>query len=152
MRSRLQYTLLPRAFARSFKPWLVACSLSLAISDFASAQAGCEFRNTPFADIVFPTLDPSFASTVSATTHVRVRCSDPISFTWTFSDASGSNPPRMMHATLNAFITYSAAASPVNIPNASNQFWQVTATIVGSAYENAPAGSYSGRLVVTISP
>jgi hypothetical protein len=75
-----------------------------------------------------------------------------VSLVWSFAGAHGSAPLRMKHATRNAFIPYSASASPINLPNPSNQFWRVTATVLGSAYENAPGGSYSDLLTITINP
>jgi hypothetical protein len=138
-------------FRRTLRALLGAALL--VVSNGASAQAGCDFRNTPFADIVFSApLDPSVAITVSASTQMRVRCPASVALAWTFAGANGNAPLRMKHATRNAFIPYSASASPVNIPNAANQFWRVTATVLGSAYENAPAGSYSDLLTVTINP
>jgi len=118
-----------------------------------AAQAGCEFRNTPFANIVFGApLDPSVAATVSASTQMRVRCPASVTLSWVFSGANGSAPLRMKHATRNAFIAYSASAVAVNIPNDANQFWRITATVIGSAYQDAPTGTYSDLLTVTINP
>jgi len=118
-----------------------------------AAQAGCEFRNTPFANIVFGApLDPSVAATVSASTQMRVRCPASVTLSWVFSGANGSAPLRMKHATRNAYIAYSASATPVNLPNPANQFWRITATVLGSAYQDAPTGTYSDLLTVTINP
>ncbi len=52
------------------------------------------------------------------------------------------------------FIPYSVSviSPPSPIPRNSWQNLTVRATVQGSAYQNAPAGTYADRVVVTINP
>jgi hypothetical protein len=114
-----------------------------------AASAACTFRTTPGA-ITFNSLDPSVATTQTASTTARVNCSGGGSPTWQFSGANGSAPLRMLQAP-NYYIPYSVAASYTSGP-ATNQLWKITATVLGTDYQNAQVGSYSDLLTLTITP
>ena len=128
---------------------ILLCALALASG---SASAACTFRNPLPGNILFGNLDPSIASTVTATSNFRVQCGggDPPP-AWTFSGLYGNAPLRMKHAAANAFIPYSAAASGGGGPP-GNQQWVVTATVLGPNYINALVGAYSDTLTATINP
>jgi spore coat protein U-like protein len=134
---------------------LLGALLLLAASGAASAQS-CSFQGAP-AGIAFPSLDPSNATVVTASTNVDIKCTGkgvPPPAGWAFSDTYGVNPNlQMKHATLNAFIPYSVANPPLLVTGAgSNQTYQVTATILPASYVNAYAGTYSDTLVISITP
>jgi len=115
-----------------------------------SASAACTFRANPGA-ITFAAFDPSVASTQTASTSARVRCSAGESPTWAFTGSNGSAPLRMKHVTASVFIPYSVAA--VYVSGASgNQLFTITATVLGPNYQNAQVGSYSDLLTLTITP
>ena len=128
--------------------------LLLAVSGSAGAQS-CTFRNPPPGAITFPTLDPSNATTVTASTQVNIRCTGigtPAS--WTFSGLYGANPNlQMKHSTLNAYIAYSVANPPTLVFNFFGfQAYNVTATILPASYINAYAGTYTDTLTISIAP
>ena len=120
----------------------------LAAACSAGAQV-CNFR-TPPGTMNFAPFDPSVATTQTVVTTVVVRCTSSGSPTWQFSGTNG-NPLRMKHATLSFFIPYSMNATFVS-PGGGNQNWSLTATVLGQDYQNAPDGSYSDLLTVTIIP
>lgn len=127
---------------------LVAGTLLFAVG--SAAGQSCRFSNPLPGGILFsPALDPSIASTRTASTEMRVLCLF-ASPAWTFSGSHGSAPLRMRHATLNAFIPYTVAQTFVS--GAVVQRWRVTATVLGADYQNAPVGSYSDVLTATILP
>jgi spore coat protein U-like protein len=134
---------------------LLGTLLLLAASGAASAQS-CSFQGAP-AGIAFPSLDPSNATVVTASTNVDIKCTGkgvPPPAGWAFSDTYGVNPNlQMKHATMNAFIPYSVANPPLLVTGAgANQTYQVTATILPASYVNAYAGTYSDTLVISITP
>jgi spore coat protein U-like protein len=131
-------------------PHLILVAALLVAGGGAWAQS-CTFRNPRPGGIVFGSLDPSIANTRTATSNFRVQCTASASPSWTFSGSNGSAPLRMKHATQNAYIPYSAAASGGGGPP-GNQQWTVTATIVGTDYQNAPVGAYTDDLTATITP
>jgi hypothetical protein len=57
----------------------------------------------------------------------------------------------MKHTTQSVFIPYSVAATYVS-GAANNQTWTITATVLGTNYQNAQVGSYSDLLTLTITP
>lgn len=112
----------------------------------------CTF-NGGVSSIGFGSLDPSVATTRTAFTDVKVKC-NPASGTtptWQFSGANGNAPLRMKHSTQSAFIPYSVAPS-FQGNSGVNQNWRVTATVLGTDYQNALVGSYSDTLTATITP
>jgi spore coat protein U-like protein len=114
------------------------------------AGAACTFRTLP-GGITFTTLDPSLASTQTASTTARVRCSAGQSPAWTLTGANGSAPLQMKHATASVYIPYSISTAFVSGAS-NNQLWNITATVLGSDYQNAQVGSYSDLLTLTITP
>jgi len=124
-------------------------ALLLGAASSAGAQV-CTFRTSP-GSIAFNNLDPSVATTQTAQTTARVRCTLAGSPTWQFSGAHGNAPLQMKHLTQNAFIPYTAAATYVSGP-VNNQQWRITATVLGPNYQNGLVGSYSDILTVTITP
>jgi spore coat protein U-like protein len=114
------------------------------------AGATCTFRTKP-GGIAFTAFDPSVANTRTASTSAHVNCTASGSPTWQFSGANGSSPLRMKHATQSAFIPYAVAVAFVS-GGATNQTWNLTATVLGQDYQNALVGSYTDVLTVTILP
>ena len=115
-----------------------------------SAGAACTFKTTPGA-ITFSTFDPSVASIQTASTSATVQCTGGQSPAWSFSGANGNAPLQMKHASQSVFIPYSVAATFVS-GGPGNQLWNITATVLGSSYQNAQVGSYSDLLTLTITP
>lgn len=124
-------------------------ALLLAATGGATAQV-CTFRTDP-GGITFTPFDPSIASTQTASTTARVRCTAGGSPTWQFSGAHGSAPLQMKHATQNVFIPYTVSAAYVS-GGSANQLWRLTATVLGQDYQDALVGPYSDLLTVTITP
>jgi hypothetical protein len=135
--------------------WL-SVLLLLAASASASAQ-NCTFRGPAPAAILFPTLDPSNATVVTAFTDVEIRCTGsgvPPPSSWTFVGLYGTNPNlRIKHATLADFIAYSVGNPPALLSGSgSNQTYRVTATILPASYQNALASTYADSLTITVLP
>lgn len=137
----------------SWVPRTFVAGLLLCAAGLASGQA-CFIRSNPVpgTTLTFPTLDPSVAALQRAqTAPIFVNCSTRPA--WVLSSPGGGAQLRLTHTTPGsaAFIPYSAAVQYVDGPD-SNQRWQVTATILGADYQNAPAGTYAGVLIATILP
>ena len=135
---------------------LLGALLLFAASGAASAQS-CTFRNPAPAGITFPTLDPSAATVVTASTQVRIRCTGPgvpPPAGWGFVGLYGSNPNlRLKHTTLNAYIPYSVGNPPSLLASGGrNQTYLVTATILPASYVSAYAGAYADTLTISIAP
>lgn len=131
---------------------MLASSVAMLVPAGDAAAQTCTFRNPAPGNIVFsPGFDPSVASTRTASTNFRVRCTQQGSPSWIFSGANGSAPLRMKHASLNAFIPYSVSATYVS-GAANNQTWLVTATVTGANYVDARIGTYTDSLTATILP
>ena len=113
------------------------------------AYGACTFRSLPGA-ITFNAFDPSIASIQTASTSVVLKCANGDSPVWQFSGSNGSAPLRMRQAP-SFYIPYSVAASYVSGP-AANQQWTITATVLGTDYQNAQVGTYSDLLTLTITP
>jgi spore coat protein U-like protein len=124
--------------------------LALFFGTASGAHAACTFRTAPGA-ITFTAFDPSVASTQTASTTARVNCTAGGSPTWSFSGVNGSAPLRMKHASLSVYIPYSVSATYVS-GGATNQLFNITATVLGTNYQNANVGSYSDLLTITITP
>jgi spore coat protein U-like protein len=130
--------------------WKTSCLLFVSLFGAASsAGAACTFRTAPGA-ITFTAFDPSVASTQTASTTARVNCSAG-SPTWAFSGLNGSAPLRMKLTTAAVYIPYSVAAVYAS-GAATNQLFNITATVLGPNYQNAQVGSYSDVLTLTITP
>jgi hypothetical protein len=135
---------------KRFVPWAVALLL-LGVCSLATAQS-CTFNGSG-GSIGFGSLDPSVATTRTAFIDLKVKCTPASGTTPTFqfSGSNGNAPLRMKHASQNAFIPYSVAASFQGTTGA-NQNWRVTATVLGTDYQNALVGSYSDILTATVVP
>jgi hypothetical protein len=134
--------------------WRSAACLAAALLAAAGGVAAqsCNFRNPLPGGILFsPALDPSAAGTRTATSDIRVQCTGNASLAWSFTGINGSSPLRMKHGSLSAFIPYTVAASFQQGP-VGNQQWLLTATVLGTAYENAPAGTYTDQLTANVLP
>lgn len=156
MRGTLEHPLMHAFPASSETPaaqhrWQRACLLfSLLFGATFGAGAACTFRTAPGA-IAFTAFDPSTAPTQTASTTAAVNCSAGLSPTWAFSGTNGSAPLRMKHSSMSVFIPYSVATAYVS-GAANNQVWNITATVLGTNYQNAQVGSYSDTLTLTITP
>lgn len=129
--------------------WALAVAV-LVVSALAQGQT-CSFNGSGGA-ITFSAFDPSVSTTQTAFTDLKVKCT-PSGFTptWQFSGANGNAPLRMKHSSQNAFIPYSVTATFLNNTGV-NQNWRVTATVLGTDYQNALVGSYSDLLTATVLP
>ena len=112
----------------------------------------CTFNGSP-SSIGFGSLDPSVANTRTAFTDVKVKCNPAsgLTPTWQFSGQNGNSPLKMKHASQNVFIPYSVSVS-FQGSSGVNQNWRITATVLGTDYQNALVGSYSDLLHATITP
>jgi spore coat protein U-like protein len=129
--------------------WVLAAAL-LAASSIALGQT-CSFNGSG-GSITFSAFDPSVATTQTAFVDLKVKC-NPAGFTptWQFRGAHGNAPLRMKHSSQNAFIPYSVAPSFLSATGV-NQNWRVTATVLGTDYQNGLVGSYSDTLTATVIP
>ena len=129
--------------------WMLAAALLLPPS-VAPGQT-CQF-NGGGGVITFAPLDPSIATTKTGFIDLKIKCVPARSTpTWQFSGTHGNAPLRLKHSSHNAFIPYSVAPSLLSSSGA-NQSWRVTATILGTDYQNALVGSYSDVLTCSITP
>ncbi len=129
---------------------LLSVALLLCFCHGAHGQV-CSFNGSA-GGITFAALDPSLATPQSAFTTLKVKCT-PAGFkpTWQFTGTNGSAPFRMKHAVQNAFIPYSISITFINNTGV-NQNWMLTASVLGSDYVDALAGSYSDTLSATVLP
>jgi spore coat protein U-like protein len=139
------------ATVRDWKAFACVAAALLAAAGGAAAQT-CNFRSPLPGGILFsPALDPSSASTRTATTDIRVQCTGNALLAWSFTGANGSSQLQMRHGSLPAVIPYTVEASFRQGP-VGNQQWVLTATVLGTAYVNAPAGTYTDQLTATVLP
>ena len=136
---------------------LLGVLLLLAASVPASAQS-CAFQGGASPAITFPALDPSNAVVATASTQLRIRCTGagvPPPSSWTIT-GSGAWPTFSLQMTVGGttyLIPYTLSGPTfVSSSGPSNQTYQLTATIQPTAYLNAPAGTYSDSLSVTVNP
>ena len=131
---------------------IVRAALAAALLAVCSlAQGDCSF-NSGGGSINFAPFDPSVATTKTAFSDVKVKCTPAgTTPTWQFTGLYGNAPLRMKHSLQNAFIPYSVAPSLLSSSGA-NQSWRLTATVLGTDYQNALVGSYSDTLTATITP
>lgn len=128
-----------------------AAAAALLLACAGAYAQSCTFSTVGGA-INFPPMDASSPVTVTAFTTMVVKCVPAgASPTWTFSGANGNAPLRMKHTTLNLFIPYSMAATFVS-GSGSNETWRLTATVLGSNYQDAASGTYSDVLTATVTP
>ena len=128
---------------------MLATSL-LVLASVSQGQT-CQFNGSGGA-ITFPSLDPSVANTQTGFIDLKIKCNPAgTTPTWQFTGTHGNAPLRLKHLTQNAFIPYSVAPSFLGSTGA-NQNWRVTATILGTDYQNALVGSYSDTLTCSITP
>jgi len=140
-----------RANQLSPRTLLLAAALLMGVGG-ACAQS-CTFKTPPSGAIDFGApLDQSIGNTRTAWADTEIQCTGsaktPI---WTVTGSNGSNPFRLKHATSTATIPYTVIESYVS-GGVGNQLWRVTATILGTAYQNVPPGSYADALIITIAP
>ena len=116
------------------------------------AWGACTF-SSPGGTIAFGSLDPSVANTRTAFTDLNIKCTSAGNTpSWSFSGANGNAPLQMKYAAQNAFIPYSVSPSVVSVTG-SSQVWRVTATVLGTDYQNAVVGGpYVDQLTATITP
>ena len=131
----------------------IAVAVALLVGVGSAAAQSCVFR-TPLPSVIDfgPPLAQSLANTRTGSTTADIQCTAGAqSPTWIFTGMNGNNPLRLRHAAGNATIAYSVLASYIT-GGVGNQSWRISATILGPAYENVPAGAYSDALTVTILP
>lgn len=127
--------------------------------DFATKRLG----GATELSIGFPILDPSSGATftvpVVAASLNAGRIGDCVSsVSMTLSGDNGANfsgGRRMKHATLAEFIPYSLAGIPTSQPGPGNSQYvsfTFTGTVTGPDYANAPAGSYSDNVLISVDP
>jgi len=127
-------------------------AVALLASPVLLAQT-CSFNSSP-SGIVFTAFDPSAPSTQTAFTTLRIKCvsaSGTPTPAFAFTGQNGSAPLQMKHSVQTAYIPYTVSTLRTSV-SGSNQEWRLTATVLGSSYVNAYAGSYSDILTVGITP
>ena len=129
--------------------WTLTAALLVAVS--VALGQSCQFSGSG-GTITFASLDPSVANTKTGFIDLKIKCTPAgTTPTWQFSGTNGNAPLRLKHLSQNAFIPYSVAPSFLGSSGA-NQNWRVTATILGTDYQNALVGSYSDVLTCAITP
>ncbi|MFC5496175.1 spore coat protein U domain-containing protein [Caenimonas terrae] len=145
---------------------------SLLAPGSALAAPNCFFRAVGTLSLSFGVLDPSVGTTVIASLTVGTINSDnvgnctPLTQNMTLSAGNGLNfsgGTRRLRSGAN-FIPYTVSSNasawtgtgPWTRRKPGNNRWAViptlTATILGSNYQNAAAGAYSDTVVLTVSP
>lgn len=133
---------------------------TVTVSATILSKSICKF-NSAAATLAFGNLDPGNPVDVSAATTIGFRCigSAPIAtFSITDDDGqheTGPNLNRMRHdVSMTDFLPYAFALSPESgtIPKNVPQVLAIQGTVRGADYQNALAGSYSDRVVVTLLP
>lgn len=138
-----------------------ADSASITVSANVLSRALCFFLSGNTLAINVPTINPSGTATMSGSVNTSFWCigaTPQVSYSATASDGNHSPGPglrRMQHGTVPAeYLDYSLAITPA--AGLVNRFTTVnvvvTASVPAAAYQNARAGSYSDRVVLTIAP
>ncbi len=130
---------------------LVRAAAAAWLGGSSLAWADCTFNGSG-GSMTFAPFDPSVATTQTAFIDLKVKCTPAgLSPTFQFSGLYGNAPLRMKHSFGNAFIPYSVSASFLNTTGV-NENWRITATVLGTSYQNGLVGSYSDTLTVTVLP
>lgn len=133
---------------------------TITVSATILSKSICKFDSAA-ATLAFGNLDPGNPLDVSAATTVGFRCigSAPIAtFSITDDDGQYDTGPdlnRMRHAVSTTdFLPYTFALSPESgtVPKNVPQVVTIQGTVRGADYQNALAGNYSDRVVVTLLP
>ena len=145
-------------------PCSVAASSShvLSVGAIVVSAGNCRFNTAGPSALSFGAIDPSSSSNATASVNIDYRCTGggaAPTVVWGVGSNDGlyktaANAPRMRHAVNPAaFLNYSlntpmSGTSPKNV----NQTLTVTGTVAAADFQNAPAGSYSDTVVLTIAP
>lgn len=131
----------------------------LAVAPPVLARNGNCFFQAQGLNLSFGALDPSNAINVTASTQAGTanadKAGDCKSLTMTISGDNGLNfngTRRLRNG--SDYIAYTLAL-PITLPAPGNNLYSTfsfTGTILGSAYRNASAGSYSDTVILTVSP
>jgi spore coat protein U-like protein len=124
-------------------------------------KGNCTFRSRNYT-LNFGSLDPVNPIDKSVSTSIIFRCqaqgNAPITFAIKDDEGlyeTGPDAPRMRHATqFTEYLPYRLTLNPVSgtVPKTVDQTLTVTGTIQGVDYQDAVAGTYSDRVVITIEP
>lgn len=141
-------------------PTLAGGTHNLAVGATVLSNSNCKFRNGSDDQLAFGAIDPSSTANRTASANLVIRCagSAPTATYLLASDgglyATGSNAPRMRHATdTSRFLPYSVnLPQSGTIPKNTEHTVTINGTVIVSDFANAAAGAYADTVVVTLTP
>jgi spore coat protein U-like protein len=145
------------------KGWFIAAAiaaLGMGTAPAFAADGSCTFRGGGAA-LGFATLDPSAAATVTVPITLgtlEVGDCNPKNQTLTITADNGENfgaGSRRMANGSGSYIAYSLSGLPLTANRPGNNAYATftfNGTVLGTAYENAMAGSYSDRVIISVTP
>ena len=133
---------------------------TVGVSATVVSKNNCKF-NSATAAIPFGTLDPTNPVDKTVNTSITFRCAGSApNATFFISDndglyETGPNANRMRHTTIGTeYIPYTFTLNPTSgtVPKNSTQTLIISGTVKGVAYQEAAAGNYSDRVIITLAP
>jgi len=132
----------------------------LSVTATVVSRNNCRF-NTGTSSLDFGTLDPGNPSDKTVNTSVTFRCGgsgNPATFTITHDSGlyeTATDAPRMRNATVTTeYLPYTLTLSPTSgsVPRNTNRTLTISGTVPGTEFQNAYAGNYRDRVVISIEP
>lgn len=146
-----------------YKGWFTAAAVAtlwLAAFPAQAADSTCSFRGGG-ASLAFGWLDPSVASNVTVPVTVgtlEVGDCNPKAQTLSISADNGLNfsgGSRRMSDGAGNFIAYSLSGLPLTMNRPGNNSYATftfSGTVLGTAYQNASAGTYTDIVIISVTP
>lgn len=143
---------------------MLAATWALSGAQAHAADNSCAFQSNGGLSLSFGTLNPANAVTVVVPIAAVSLNSDkagdcnPAHQTMTISADNGLNfggGSRRMRSASGDFIPYTLTAVPFDVSRPGNNRYATftfNGQVVGTAYENAPAGSYTDRVTISVTP
>jgi spore coat protein U-like protein len=132
----------------------------LSVTATVVSRNDCRF-NTGTSSLNFGTLDPGNPSDKTVNTSVTFRCggSAPMAIFSITHDSglyeTATDAPRMRNATVTTeYLPYTLSLSPTSgtVRRNTNRTLTISGTVQGTYFQNAYAGNYRDRVVISIEP
>lgn len=138
----------------------VCCASTLSVTATVVSRNSCRF-NTGTSSLNFGTLDPGNPSDKTVSTSVTFRCggSSPMATFFITHDSglyeTAADAPRMRNTTVTTeYLPYTLSLNPTSgtVRRNTNRTLTISGTVQGTDFQNAYAGNYSDRVIISIEP